>query len=321
MRVMVAKSWSRKACNEDAVGSRADGAWVIDGASALEPGPLVEGLPGAAWVSSVASSFLTDVDWDGLTLTDVLADLIGHLIERGRRAGLTEAGTSRSSGFPTAAISVVRQRADVLELCLLGDAPVVFTGAGPDGPDRPDSPDSRLGAGTGPRVFTDPQYDCVEQELLSTVRADLDRGDSPATAYGRIHATLLDHRARRNTEAGSWILGDVPEAARHARSLSVPLTGAGDVLICSDGFGRLVEPFGLVDGYGALLAAVRAGAAEHLVARLREAELADPGRVRHPRFGVSDDASVVHTVLEPVGPAGGQAKGTTAGTCAAAPLQ
>lgn len=315
MRVTVARSWSLKAHNEDAVGCRTDGAWIIDGASALEAGPRVEGLPGAAWVSSLASRYLGDVDWDGMTLTEVLADLIGYLIERGRWAGLTEAGTTRSSGFPTAAISVVRRRADLLELCLLGDAPVVFAGAGPD------SPDSRLGAGTGSRVFTDPQYDCVEQELLSTVRADLDRGDSPATAYGRIHATLLDHRARRNTEAGSWILGDVPEAARHARSLSVPLTGAGDVLICSDGFGRLVEPFGLVDGYGALLAAVRAGAAEHLVAQLREAELADPGRVRHPRFGVSDDASVVHAVLEPVSPADSQAKGTTAGTCAAAPLQ
>ncbi|MEX5631357.1 hypothetical protein [Parafrankia sp. FMc2] len=298
MRVTVARSWSLKAHNEDAVGCRADGAWVVDGASALEAGPHVEGLPGAAWVSSLASRYLGNVDWDGMTLPEVLADLIGHLVERGRRAGLTEAGTSRSSGFPTAAISLVRRRADVLDMCLLGDAPVVFAGA-------------------GPTVFTDPQYDTVEQELLSTVRADLDRGDSPATAYGRIHAILLDHRARRNTEAGSWILGDVPEAARHARSLSVPLSGVGDVLICSDGFGRLVEPFGLVDGYGALLAAVRAGAAEHLVARLREAELADPDRVRYPRFGVSDDASVLHAVLEPVG----QAKGTTTGTRAAVPLQ
>ncbi len=51
----------------------------------------------------------------------------------------------------------------------------------------------------------------------------------------------------------------------------------------------------------------------------------DPDRGRHPRFGISDDASVVHAVLEPVGhpggQAGGQTKDTTAGTCAAAPLQ
>ncbi|WP_242666245.1 MULTISPECIES: hypothetical protein [Parafrankia] len=309
MRTTVARSWSFKAHNEDTCGSRADGAWVIDGASALEPGPLLDGLPGPAWVSILAGAYLSEVDWDGQALRDVLVELIEHLIERGRRAGLVDAGTARSSGFPTAAISLVRQRGVLLDVCLLGDAPVVLSGfaspatttstADSDGPDGPDGPDGQ------PMVLTDPQYDDVERELLGRVRASLDRGDDPATAYGRLHETLLDHRRRRNTDAGAWILGDVPAAAAHARCLSVPLTGDAEVLICSDGFGRLVEPFGLVDGYGALLAAVRHGAAGELVERLRAVEAADPDRVRRPRFGASDDASVVHAVLAPILDPGG----------------
>ncbi|EFC79147.1 hypothetical protein [Parafrankia sp. EUN1f] len=307
MRTTVAKSWSFKAHNEDTCGSRADGAWVIDGASALEPGPLLDGLPGPAWVSTLAGAYLSEVDWDGQALRDVLVDLIEHLIERGRRAGLVDAGTARSSGFPTAAISLVRQRGALLDVCLLGDAPVVLNSfATPAIPATTastassDVSDVSDGPGGQPTVLTDPQYDDVERELLGRVRASLDRGDDPATAYGRLHETLLDHRRRRNTDAGSWILGDVPAAASHARCLSVPLTGDAEVLLCSDGFGRLVEPFGLVDGYGTLLAAVRDGAAGELVERLRAAEAADPDRVHHPRFGASDDASVVHAILDPI---------------------
>lgn len=281
MQATVAKSWSFKAHNEDACGFRADGAWVIDGASALEPGPLVEGLPGPAWLSSLASSHLSGVDWDGLALADVLADLIRYVIERGRQAGFVDAGTDRSSGFPTAAISIVRQRGDVLDLCLLGDAPIVL-----------------VAPGAQPSVFVDPQFEHAERALLNAVRADLERGDDPATAYGRARVVLLEHRRRRNTDAGSWILGDVPAAARRAHCLSVPLSGGEDILVCSDGFGRLAEPFGLVDGYGGLLAAVRDGAAGYLMDRLRAAERADPECVRHPRFGASDDASVLHATLD-----------------------
>ncbi|WP_242424338.1 hypothetical protein [Frankia sp. EI5c] len=99
-----------------------------------------------------------------------------------------------------------------------------------------------------------------------TTAANITAGQPPGPAAGLLTTaggvTLL-------VFWGSWILGDVPEAARHARCLSVPLAGGEEVLVCSDGFARLVEPFGLVDGYAALLRAVRggAGAAGDLVER------------------------------------------------------
>ncbi|ABW10483.1 hypothetical protein Franean1_1027 [Parafrankia sp. EAN1pec] len=279
---MVASSWSAKAHNEDACGFRSDGAWVVDGATALEAGPPIEGLPAAAWLSSVTDAYLRSVDWDGTELADVLARLVGHVTARARLAGLPHAGTCRSSGFPTAAISVVRQRDDLLDLCLLGDVPVVLAPGG----GRP-----------APVVFVDPQFATTERKLLETIRADIARGDDPATAYGRARGTLLERRRRRNTSRGSWILGDVPEATRHAHCRTLRLTGGADLLLVSDGFARIIEPFALVDGYGALVDAVRGGAAEDLLRRLREAERADPECRRHPRFGVSDDASVVHAVI------------------------
>ncbi|MEX5708919.1 hypothetical protein AB1484_11570 [Parafrankia sp. FMc6] len=282
MQVTVASSWSAKAHNEDACGFRADGAWVVDGATALEAGPPIEGLPAAAWLSSVADDYLCSVDWDGAELADVLARLVGHVAARARLAGLPYAGTCRSTGFPTAAISVVRQRGDLLDLCLLGDVPVVLAPAG----GRP-----------SPTVFVDPQFTTTERTILDAIRADIDHGDDPAAAYGRARGTLLERRRRRNTSRGSWILGDVPEATRHAHCRTLRLTGGEDLLLLSDGFARLVEPFALVDGYGALVDAVRRGAAEELVHRLRETEQADPECRRHPRFGVSDDASVVHAVI------------------------
>lgn len=280
MRVAVAASWSAKAHNEDACGFRMDGAWVVDGATALEAGPPIEGLPGAAWLSSVADTYLSTVDWDGLDLAEILARLVEHVTARGQRAGLPHAGTCDSAGFPTAAISVVRQRGDLLDLCLLGDVPVVL--ARGDGP---------------PAVFVDPQFAGVEQGILQAVHMAIDHGDDPATAYGRARAVLLERRRQRNTPQGSWVLGDVQEAARHAYCRTLRLTGGEELLLISDGFARLVDPFALVDGYGALLDAVRRGAAADLLHQLRGAELADPECRHHPRFGVSDDASVVHAVF------------------------
>ena len=289
MRVVDAVSWSSKPHNEDAYGFRADGLWVLDGASALGAPSTVEGMSGAAWLSATASAFLATVSWDGRQLTDVLADLLDHVAEQGRRIGLGKADpacsdpscSDCSERFPTATLSLARQRdGDLLDLCLLGDSPIVLA-----------EPGGRT------RVFLDPQFAGVEERLLEPVRAGIAAGDDPGAVYRRARAVLLERRRRRNTAGGAWVLSDVPEAARHAFTCTLRLRGGEELLAMSDGFARLVEPFGLVSDHRELLAAVGRGEAESLLRRLREAERADPDCSRYPRFGVSDDATVIHAVL------------------------
>lgn len=91
MRIRDAVSGSVKAANEDAFGSRADGAWVIDGATSFEDGPLVGGVSAAAWLSHTASDLLRVTAWEGRSLPAVLASVIESLSALGGRHGLAGA--------------------------------------------------------------------------------------------------------------------------------------------------------------------------------------------------------------------------------------
>ncbi|MCK9896124.1 protein phosphatase 2C domain-containing protein [Frankia sp. AgB32] len=263
-----------KADNEDAAGAREGALWVIDGATPLGGEAQVDGRSPAAWLSSTADAFLAGAPWAGEPLRAVVRRLIDHLRIEGRRAGLGP------GAFPTATLSLARLSGRELELCLLGDSPVVLR--------RP---------GAAPVVFGDPQFDGVEEALLREIGAELDRGTDPVEAYGRARARSRERRARRNTAAGLWVLADVPAAAEHAFVASVPVPAGTELVVMSDGFARALCPFGLVADEDALLDEIAAGRDADLLDRLRAAEHADPACVRHPRFTRSDDATMLYARL------------------------
>ncbi|MCK9924146.1 protein phosphatase 2C domain-containing protein [Frankia sp. AgPm24] len=258
-------------------GARRAAVWVIDGASQLGDHALVEGRSPAAWLAATASAYLARMPWaeSGRPIRDVVRELILYVREAGRRAGLADA-----AGFPSATLSLVRLVHDHLELCLLGDSPVLV---------RP--------PGSPAAAFVDPQFDGAEERLLDAVRAELDRGVAPATVYARAQATNRERRIQRNTPAGLWVLADIPEAAEHAFVTTVPITSGMELVVMSDGFARALHPFGLVTSTDALLDEIAAGRAEALLDRLRTAERADSARVAFPRFSISDDATMLHARL------------------------
>nr|WP_055865073.1 protein phosphatase 2C domain-containing protein [Frankia sp. CpI1-P] len=267
-------SRSDKPDNEDAAGCRPDGLWVIDGATPLGDEVQVDGRSPAAWLSAVADAFLAQVPWEGRPLRAVLRDLVGHVRAEGRGAGLP------ADGFPTATLSLARVRDGRLDLCLLGDSPVLL---------RP--------PGATVIEFVDPQFAGVEEALLERVRTELDRGETAADAYARAHAHNRERRRWRNTPRGSWMLSDVPAAAEHAYATTLAVAPGTELVAMSDGFARAVRPFGLVRDDTELLDEIAAGREAELLDRLRAAERADPSCSRFPRFGVSDDASAIYARL------------------------
>ncbi|THJ76191.1 hypothetical protein E7Y31_01200 [Candidatus Frankia alpina] len=274
MRVLRSISRSDKAHNEDAAGCRPDGLWVIDGATPLGGEAAVDGRSPAAWLSGTADAFLARVPWEGRPLRTVLRDLIGHVRAEGRRAGL------QTDGFPTATLSLARVLDDRLDLCLLGDSPILLR--------QP---------GATVLEFLDPQFVGVEEALLDQVRTALDRGEVAADAYAGAGAGNRERRRRRNTPRGSWVLADVPAAADHAFVTSVAVAPGTELVVMSDGFSRAVSPFSLVRDDTALLDEIVAGRESDLLDRLRAAERADPTCARFPRFGMSDDATMLYAHL------------------------
>jgi len=270
MRVLELISDSVKPANEDACGYRAEGAWVIDGATALEQSPLIDGVSAAAWLSHTASAILGALAWDDRSLPEILAATIERLADLGDTHGLT------GPAFPTAAISLVRHREGRLEVCSLGDCSVVV---------------SRLGG--KPVDVADPQFEGAEASTLARVRDRLNEGVPPADAYREIRAELLERRRSRNSPAGLWVLGSAPEAAWHAGVESVPAPPGSDIVLMTDGYSRCVWPFGLVPDTADLMEQVTTGGAADLLSALRAAEAADPDCARVPRFGTHDDATIL----------------------------
>ncbi|WP_243407593.1 hypothetical protein [Frankia canadensis] len=278
---------------------------MIDGATPLGGEALVGDQSPAAWLAATASAHLSRAAWAGRPIRAVLRELVEHVRDEGRRLGLGSEGGAgdgddgcvgsrdgtdgagaaagaegRRSEFPTATLSLVRQVGDRLELCLLGDSPVVLRAPG-----------------AAARTFTDPQFDGVEEALLARIHAELDRGVDAAEAYARERAASRERRARRNTPAGLWVLADEPAAAGHAFVISIAAPPGTEIAVMSDGYARCVHPFGLVADEDALLDELAAGRGDDLLDRLRAAENADPTRTRVPRFSRSDDATLLYARL------------------------
>ncbi|WP_261556155.1 hypothetical protein [Frankia tisae] len=247
---------------------------MIDGATPLGGETAVDGRSPAAWLSGTADAFLARVPWAGRPLRAVLCDLIGHVRAEGPRAGLP------ADGFPTATLSLARVLDGRLDLCLLGDSPVLLR--------QP---------GAAVVEFVDPQFAGVEEALLDRVRTELDRGDEAADAYARAGARNRERRRWRNTPRGSWVLSNVPAAADHAFVTTLTVVPGTELVAMSDGFARAVRPFSLVRDDAELLDEAAAGRESELLDRLRAAERADPSCVRFPRFGVSDDATMLYARL------------------------
>jgi hypothetical protein len=83
-----------------------------------------------------------------------------------------------------------------------------------------------------------------------------------------------------------------PAAAEEVRTLRVP-SDARAILLCSDGFARLVDPLRVVGDYTELMSRAVSGGLRPLCEALRAAECEPGSMSRAPRLSVSDDATAV----------------------------
>jgi len=265
MQIREAISRSQKVFNEDAYGYREDGVWVIDGATPLDDGPLVDGASPAAWLSHTASQLLRDIPWSGCSLRDVLTTVIEEVTRLGRAHGLAGA-----------AISLARQTGDGLEIASLGDCLTLVA----------------VERGKVTEVV-DPQFDGAEESVLAQVRDRMSQGVRSEEAYREARTELRRRRRERNSPGGLWVLGPDPGAAQHAALQLIPASPGTHVVLMSDGFGRALWPFSLVEDSAELMDRVTSGAATALLDELRESEGQDPDCAQTPRFGAHDDATMV----------------------------
>jgi hypothetical protein len=103
---------------------------------------------------------------------------------------------------------------------------------------------------------------------------------------------LRDVRAIHNTGQGYWVFGVQPEAAAHIVHESAEAPAGTRVLLMTDGFYRLVSPYGRYDDAGLMNAVLDKGLGA-VLAELRGMEASPEDDAKIGRFKTSDDATAL----------------------------
>jgi hypothetical protein len=170
------------------------------------------------------------------------------------------------ASYPTAAATWVRHRKGRLEGATLGDSIAIVR-----------SPDGAL------TVFGEADKAADEQGRAKTVMA--------MTPEERLK-WLQDVRAIHNTARGYWVFGVQPEAADHIVHQSCDAPAGTKALVMTDGFYRLVSPYGRYTDEGLIDAVVARGLGA-LMRELRDMEASPEDDAKIGRFKTSDDATAL----------------------------
>ncbi|HOZ26975.1 MAG TPA: protein phosphatase 2C domain-containing protein [Hyphomonadaceae bacterium] len=168
--------------------------------------------------------------------------------------------------YPTAAATWVRAKNGKLEGATLGDSiAIVWTPAGQVS------------------VFGEAGKPADEQKRAVKVMA--------MTPEERLK-WLQDVRAIHNTPNGYWVFGVQPEAAGHIVYQAADAPAGTQVLVMTDGFYRLVSPYGRYSD-AELIEAVAARGLGELMRELRGMEASPEDDAKIGRFKTSDDATAL----------------------------
>lgn len=170
------------------------------------------------------------------------------------------------ASYPTAAATWVRVRNGKVEGATLGDSVAIVR--------TPSGDVSVLG---------EPSKPAEEQGRARSVMAK--------TPEERL-AWLQGVRAIHNTPDGYWVFGVQPEAGAHIVHQSVAAPPGSHVMVMTDGFYRLVSPYGRYTDAQLIEAAIAKGLGP-LLQELRGMESSPEDDAKIGRFKTSDDATAL----------------------------
>ena len=136
---------------------------------------------------------------------------------------------------------------------------------------------------------------CTDNSLVSLRDTRLSVLDEEAaSAIGpEMQRRLAYNRASMNTPAGYWVFAAHPGAADHICTKQIPMSEVVDLLLFSDGFYRLRDPYGIISGDGALVTMVRKLGPAQAIQQLRDYEYANNNIDKIGDPLAPDDATLV----------------------------
>lgn len=277
MRLLGAVSQGSGKVNEDGFGflgerDNVTAAWIFDGVTGINAKNHLDAASDAQWLVSRAHERLLDLAARDIPLDRLLEDLVSGLIADWNTAS---AGLDLPRDYdpPAACLILVKRYGAEWHALRLGDSCLL----------------SRGGDG-GRKIFAQSPNNDFDHWLTREARKRRDQGVLDIkTLLAEFTPQLKTGRARRNRPDGYSIL----ECSRDALAMPelIPLGSPAEILLCTDGYYRAVDTYGLHDDDSLLAAS--AASVDEVLARLRAVEAADPDCTRHPRFKPADDATAV----------------------------
>lgn len=275
VQVSMASTQGVGAANEDTVHVSPTGVVVLDGLSAPKDLPMgcVHGTP---WfVRQLGTTLINLIGDEGMSLREALRAAIAAVNDLHRSTCDLD-----QEAVPASTVVMVRERGDALDYLVLSDNVLVLD----------------LGA-DGIRTVVDKR---VEEVAADEMRAALQGPTGTPEHAARVSQLVSIQRSLRNKPGGYWVAATDPAAADEAITGSVAIVRVQQAALLTDGASRLVDSFGVLT-WKDLLSLLCAEGPAALIARTREAELADPVGERWPRFKRSDDATAAYVkISQPV---------------------
>jgi hypothetical protein len=262
--------------NQDAWGHTDDAVWVIDGATNLDKLAVSPCGDDGEWIASALNDFLLEVNWSEY---ESIADVVREAIATLGRQYMTwlDLATNKPTTRPSAAVAIVRRVGNsTLEYFVLGDCSVTIL-----------NPIAKT-----EQYFTNEDIMALDAVAISELAGLMQSGLSFAEARQGISETLTKNRNLMNTPGGYWIVSLDPEAPKHATQGTIDNAEDLEIMLASDGFSRLWDLFEMGEQGWESYTRAKTDGLYRTLDRLRQTELADADMHKHPRFKMSDDASV-----------------------------
>jgi serine/threonine protein phosphatase PrpC len=261
--------------NDDCWGSVSTAVWILDGATGLSKERLFPTAPSdAQWFVSAVDSELRSSDWSKAT-----RPLLQSVVERVRHRFHGEAvgRIDQVSLWPLASFALIRVREGRVEFANLGDCRILWR-----------SPDGRAVKSFGSSRITQLDGNVVKE----IERLHREGYASHELVRQAIVPMLEANRKLKNSPEGYWILDVSGEGVSHLQTTVVDAADVDTVLLCTDGYYRLVDTYHRKTDQSLLSDSANSGISA-MIRELREIERMDEQCLKFPRMKPSDDATGV----------------------------
>jgi hypothetical protein len=263
--------------NDDCWGSVSTAVWILDGATALSKERLFPAAPSdAQWFVSAVDSELRNSDWSRATIP-----LLQSVMERVRRRFHLEAGgrIDQVSLWPFASFALIRVCGGGVEFVNLGDCRILW---------RPPN-------GLAVKSFGSSRVTDLDGNVVKEIERLHREGYASYEVVRKAVRPMIEaNRELKNTE-GYWILDITGEGILHVQTMLVEAADVETVLLCTDGYYRLVDTYHKRTDQSLLSDSVNIGVSM-MLREIREIERGDEQCLAFPRIKTADDATAVLVV-------------------------